>query len=345
MAAARRRRFDRSLFVDAFVFGALLFVFAATPSRVAAQQVEAPPSEEMVVNLAAGRVIVAVVKDAILIGTIENPIEVQTHPPIPVAIGTFRVEVLLGAVDWESPSSQIQLARLDRELSRIRGRAPSAPSLGGEGRSTGEAVDLEGIGQALFERFNEVTKDVHGKLDLPPGEPLAQLIVADFARDYGPEVWQLTFEVKQEMQREDYFDTHVTRPAYLQLYPPEKGKPHELVEFQYPPENPLPTLMDLLRKKDPRFEKLRSSDTKMAQVAAMLDGGQSNKIAPDDAVQFLRAALDILTPPKARQTLAIITLTDGFHWIVQPPAEPKPAPQPGEKDRPPDAPTLLGPPR
>ena len=42
-------------------------------------------------NLAAGRVIIAVVKDAIVVGTLENPIEAETRPPTPVEIETSRV--------------------------------------------------------------------------------------------------------------------------------------------------------------------------------------------------------------------------------------------------------------
>ena len=67
------------------------------PSALQAQEVTAPPSEEIVANLAAGRVIVAVVKDAIIIATVENPIESQTHPPIPVELNSRRAGVLFGA--------------------------------------------------------------------------------------------------------------------------------------------------------------------------------------------------------------------------------------------------------
>src|SRR5271155_4111551 len=99
----------------------IALAIALCPAFLPAQEVETPPSEEIVVNLAAGRVIVAVVKDAIIIATIENPIETQTHPPIPVELDSRRVGVLFGAVDWFSPSSDQQFARLDRELPHLRG--------------------------------------------------------------------------------------------------------------------------------------------------------------------------------------------------------------------------------
>src|SRR5271156_147963 len=109
---------------------ALLVAVAPGPRSLQAQEIAAPPSEEIVANLAAGRVIVAVVKDAIIVATVENPIEPQTHPPIPVQLNSRRVGVLLGAVDWFSPSSEVQLARLDQELPNLRAQiAAQAPGV------------------------------------------------------------------------------------------------------------------------------------------------------------------------------------------------------------------------
>ncbi len=138
------------------------------------------------------------------------------------------------------------------------------------------------------------------------------------------------------MQRLDYYDTHVSHPAYLQFWPPEKGQPHTLVEFQYPPEKPAPTLLDLLRQKDPRMEKICASDAKMREVADRFLEGQSGKILAADATQFLRAALAVLAPQDARQTMAVIGVETGFEWILRPPPEPKRAnAQPSNKKGPP----------
>ena len=320
---------------------ALAIAVPLSPRPATAQQVQDVPTEEVVVNFAAGRVIIAVVKDAILIGTIENQIEPQTHPPIPVQMNGKRAGVLLGAVDWFSPSSQLQLARLDAELPHLHGHfAVSNPHLN-QVQTTPEAADVEAVGQNLFERMNIVVGNLHGKLDWPPAEPVAELILADYLQGYGPEVWQLTFTLNQEMQRLDYYDTHVSHPTYLQNWPPEKGQPHTLLEFQYPPENVAPTLLDLLRQKDPRLEKLCASDAKMREVADHFLDGQSGKIIAADATQFLRAALNILAPPNARQTMASIGLDTGFEWILRPPPEPKRGTSQEEQERPADAPSLL----
>jgi len=338
-------RLRRAASISYTGIAALLVLAIGSPffSRpAAAQQVQDVPTEEVVVNFAAGRVVIAVVKDAILIGTIENKIETETHPPIPMAMNRTRAGILLGAVDWFSPSSQLQLARLDTELPHLHGHfAASGPHLN-QTQASPEASDIESIGQNLYERMNAVAGDLHGKLDWPQDEPVAQLILADYIQGYGPEVWQLTFTLKQEMQRLDYYDTHISHPAYLQSWPPEKGQPHTLVEFQYPPEKATPTLLDLLRRKDPRLEKLCASDAKMREVADRFLEGQSGKILATDATQFLRAALAVLAPQDARQTMAIIGVETGFDWILRPPPEPKRAlQQAADQERPADAPSLL----
>jgi hypothetical protein len=314
-------------------------IFSTPPA--AAQQVQDVPTEEVVVNFAAGRVVIAVVKDAILIGTIENPIEPQTHPPIPVQMNRARAGILLGAVDWFSPSSQLQLARLDTELPHLHGHfAASNPHLS-QSQATPEATDLEALGQNLFERMNAVAGNLHGKLDWPAAEPVAQLILADYLQGYGPEVWELSFTLNQEMQRLDYYDTHISHPAYLQSWPPEKSQPRTLLEFQYPPEHATPTLLELLRQKDARLEKICASDAKMREVADRLLEGQSGKIVAADATQFLRAAFTVLAPPNARETMASIGLDTGFEWILRPPPEPKRPTSQAEGERPADAPSLL----
>jgi hypothetical protein len=160
---------------------------------------------------------------------------------------------------------------------------------------------------------------------------------------YGPEVWQLTFTLKQEIMRLDYYDTHISHPVYSQIWPPEKGQPHTLMEFQYPPETAQPTLLDLLRQKDPRLAKVAASDAQMADVVKYFLEGQSNKILSADATQFLRAALTILSSANAHETMASISLESGFEWILRPPSEPKRATARKDEDRPADAPSLLKP--
>ena len=330
--------------------GVLSIIFVLGAGTVHAQETTEAPSEEIVVNFATGRVIVAVVKDAIIIATVENPIEPQTHPPIPMQLNARRVGILLGAVDWFSPSSQIQLARLDRELPHLRSQfaspVPGARAIPNQPLAQAEATDLESVGQGVLESLNRVASNLHAKVSWPPTDPIAQLILAGYVENYGPEVWQLSFPLVQEMRKLDYYDTRITRPVYLQFWPPEKDQIHTLLEFQYPPENKSPTLLELLHAKDPRLEKICASDPKMREVADRFLQGDYKKILAVDATQFLRAVISATTDPKFRQTLAVIGFESGFEWVLRPPAEPKSVapPQQAEKDRPEGAPSLLGPP-
>jgi hypothetical protein len=156
--------------------------------RAAAQAVSDSPQEEIVANLAAGRVVIAVVKDAILVGTIENPIEAQTRPPIPVPLGSRRVGVILGTVDWFSPSAQTDLARLEKELPHLRSQNVAETPHLRQGQVGAEATDIESIGLGLRDRLNQVAKLLHANIHLPPGKPVVQLIVADYIKGYGREL-------------------------------------------------------------------------------------------------------------------------------------------------------------
>jgi hypothetical protein len=310
-----------------------------------AQDTPQKPGQELVANLAAGRVVIAVVKDAILICSIENPIEAETRPPAPVEIESSRVGIILGALDWFSPSTQQDVARLNKELPHLKAYRVAVtphltPSQGGD-----EASDIEATGQGLQQRLNEIAQGLHGRLNLPANEPLAELIVADYLASYGPEVWQLTYGIKQVEQKGDYWDTRVLPPTYVQFWPPEKGHPKTLVEFNYPPENAPTPLLELLRQKDPRLEKIRNSDPQMALVATALLQGESNRLFAVDATQFLRAAMTAIAGQNSRQTMAMIGIERGFSWILPPPPEtPRPTmeqPKAAQGERPADAPSLL----
>jgi hypothetical protein len=323
----------------AMVAGASLAAF-----RTKAQEIANQPQDEIVANLAAGRVVIAVVKDAILIGTVENAIEAETRPPTPVELSGNRAAIMLGPVEWVAPASRVELAQFNRELPHLRSQAPAsrAPRLA-QGAEGNEASDIESIGQGLLERLSEVARGLHNRITLPSNEPLAELVIADYLPAYGPEVWQMSYGLEQLQQHGDYWDTRVERPKYLQFWPPEKGQPHTLVEFHYPPEQPSRSLLELLRMKDPRLEKLCVADQKMKEVADRFVAGESGKLGAAETTAFLRAALNVIAPD-ARQTMATVGRESGFAWVLKPPAEPKGPTLQREPQRPEGAPSLLHPP-
>lgn len=324
--------------IVAIAFG--IAVLCGNVQRARGQQASNTPGEETVANLAAGRIVLAVVKDAIIVGTVENPIEAETHVPEPVVLSSERFGVLLGAVEWWSPSSNLEIAQLERELPHLRTYAVAAPPHLGQSQGGDEASDIEIIGQGLLERLNQAVQGLHSDVQLAPDESLTELILADYLAGYGPEIWQLSYGLKQEQQQNDYWTSRVLQPRYEQFWPPEKGQPRTLVEFDYPSQNAPPTLLELLHNGDPRLEAIRSSDAQMGEVASRLLAGESIKLNSTDVIQFLRAALDATAPPHARETIAILKPEVGLSWILAPPPEPaRHTPQPNP-NRPANAPTL-----
>jgi hypothetical protein len=320
----------------AFVLTLSAALWICITSRTNAQSDDAQSNGEVVANLSAGRVVIAVVKDAMLVGTLENPIEVQTLPPTPVLLSSERFGVFLGPVDWWSPPSVREIGELNEELPRLHTFAVATPPHLGQSQGGDEPHEIEITGESLHQRLNALAQSLHSQLNWPPNEPFAQLIVADYFAGYGPEIWQLSYRIEQEQQDGDFWTSIVDPPTFLQFWPPEKGQPRTLVEFDYPSQNAPTSLLQLLQQQDPRVQRVVQSDPAMSDVAQHFLDGTCNKVRSADATQFLRAVLDAIAPPHARETIGILHPETGFSWILAPPRE---APVHRE-NRPPGAPTL-----
>ena len=331
----------RSFRLAAGVAICVTFCLCALPRAIAQDDSDAGV-EEVVVNQASGRVVVAVVKNAILIGTAENPVEAGTRLPIPVGLTGLRAGTILGADEWISPSLQTVLGRLDQDLPQLHSALGEEGPRLSMGAAGSEAADIEAIGKPLRQRLSTLAGNIHSSLNWPEKEPILELVIADYLEGYGPEVWQITYTISQEQQQGEYWVTNIDDPVYLQIWPPEKGDPHTLMEFSYPFNKKTVSLLDLMRQKDPRLDGLVHGDAKMADTASKFLSGDSNKIAAADATQFLRAALAAITPPNARQSMAEIREQTGFEYILAPPAEPK-APRVSQPNRPADSPSLAHP--
>jgi hypothetical protein len=296
-------------------------------------------AQEVAVNLAEGRVVVCAAKDGIVVATADTHSEPGSHQPVVVALSALRAGVLLGAVEWIQPESSDKPIRLDSELERIAG---AALNTSGRPKYNDSATDIESIGVALLERVREVAGQLHHKINIGEDEPLIRLVLVDYVPDYGPEAWTVDYHIHQDALANDYWRTRVLRPSYSQLYPPEKGQPHTLVEVRYPPANRAtaePELLDLLRRNDPRLAQLRTANEILAKSVTFVAGGESQKSVAASDADFLRAALPAVTPPETKLTMALVDFDRGFKWLIQPPASATPAPA-NEKPREPDAPTL-----
>jgi hypothetical protein len=295
-------------------------------------------AQEVAVNLAEGRVVICAAKDGIVLATMGERGEPGSRAPAVESLSALRAGVMLGAVEWVRPESGDQPIRLDIELPGI---VAAVLNTSGRPNYTDAASDIEGIGVAVLERVRQVAGLLHDKINMGEDEPLIRIVLAGYVPDYGPEAWTIDYHIAQNDLGNDYWRTRVLRPSYYQLYPPEKGQPHTLVEVRYPPANrakDAPELLDLLRQNDPRLAKVRAANENIAKSVAFVVEGQSEKSAAAFDIEFLRGALPAVTPPETKFTMALVDYDKGFRYVLEPPAEDR-APA-NAKPREPGAPTL-----
>jgi len=324
----------RSVLLRSTRLQGLLLVFSlclGTASPLRAQGRE----DEIVANLAGGRVVVHVAKDIIIFAAINQPVEGDSIPPRVVDLDFTHIGVLLGASEWRSPADPKPI-RLDRNFQRVGAVDPRNRQF-----APGEAEpDLETIGTAFLEKLRPLVAQLHHKLDFPPDEPLFQLVVIGYAPgDYGPEVWAVEYHMEQEQvatRGEEYWQTRLLRPRFTQLYPPEKHAPHLLVETRYPPELRGPTLEEMIKSNDPRITSL-AQQPRFEKVLENLRSGEAQKAVAVDSVDYMRAVLPLIAG-NAPFILGTLDEQHGLNWIV-PPAEPVEKAE-EDKNRPPEAPTL-----
>jgi len=290
-------------------------------------------ADEIVANLAGGRVIVHVAKDKIVFAAIDQPVEPSSIPPRVLSIDRSHIGILLGASEWRSPADP-KPVRLDKDFPQLSGKDPHYAVNPDE-----VAPDLDVIGVAFLERLRPLVSQLHHKIEFKPEEPIFEVVLIGYAPDdYGPEIWTIEYRIQQEeiATRGDFWQTRILRPRFIQLYPPEKHAPKTLVEIRYPNTIQGPTLQQLIQGNDPELDNLSRGDPKFSKVMENIDRGQANKAIPEDATDFLRAALPLVSE-KAKFILGTVT-ERGFDWVV-PPDEPVEKAK-EDKNKPPEAPTL-----
>jgi hypothetical protein len=289
---------------------------------------------EIVANLATGRVVFCVTKDAIIVAAAGGGGEVGSRPPAVFPVSSGRIGVLLGAVDWTTPGTA-KATRFDAELPVVAANALRRPSQ----KPSQEPSEIEDIGVGVLELIRPVVDQIHHKLDLAPDEPLVELLLADYVQDYGPEVWTLQYRVRQENLANDYWQTRILRPAYIQLYPPEKGEPRTFVETEYPANLPPLQLAARVARPDPQFDRVSHSSREVSDAIAFIAAGNSTKAASSPTVDFMRAAVPLAAGSEQNLTLAVLDMNRGFQWILAP-QEPVPPGKIQTQPTEPDAPSL-----
>jgi len=317
--------------VKNFLVRTALILLAVLPAGASTRAQE----DEIVANLAGGRAIIHVANDAILFAAIDHPLESKSVPPRVAAIDNHHIGIFFGASEWQV-TSQPKPIRLDRDIPHFGAVDTRFTSPGGAEQ------DLEQIGIAFLEKLRPLVSQLHHPIELKPDEPLFQIVLIGYApKAYGPEIWLIEYQVEQSSAaaRGVYWQTHVLRPRFTQLYPPEKHQPKTLIEVRVPANLQDIPLLGLIQQNAPAIGRLRSSDPHIGKVIDLIQKGEAQKADPVAAGDFLRAALPILAGD-AHFFLGSMTENGRFEWIV-PPDEPREKVKPAEdKNRPPDAPTL-----
>jgi hypothetical protein len=293
-------------------------------------------SGEVVATQATGRVIFCVTHDGIVVAAASGAGETGSLAPAIVPIRADFVGVLLGAVEWNTPDSSAKPTRLDAELPTVAMNA-----IGHAAKKTlDQPSDIEDIGVAMLEVLRPFVAQIHHKLELKPDEPLFELVLTDYAPNYGPEIWSLKYRIRQQNLGNDYWNSSILRPAYYQLYPPEKGQPRTFVEVRYPDGSAEATLAARLTANDPDLERIRNASQESTKALGFVSDGNSTKANASPISDFLRSAVPIVAGAQARMTLAVIDAERGFQWIL-PPEERLPPPTTKSND--PDRPSLRNP--
>jgi hypothetical protein len=283
---------------------------------------------EVVIKQAAGRVVLCVTGDTILVASIDGGGAPGSRPPAITPLGAGRLAVVLGAADWTIGDAS-KPSQLDAELARLVREATRPPSGDPQGE---QASDIESIGVTVLEYLRPMVNEIHRKLDLAADEPLLELVLAGYVRDYGPEIWRLRYRVQQRHFGNDYWDTRPLRPAYEQLYPPEKDQPQTFIETQYPPRL---APLGLLRatQTNSQLQRVRTSSEDVSKAIDSVLAGESRKAAARPVAEFLRAAIPVLAGSQASLAIGALDESDRFQWLLAP-ADPLPAPTDSEPGRP-----------
>jgi len=289
---------------------------------------------EIVANLATGRVVFCVTHDAIIVAATSGGGEVGSRPPAVLPVSSGRIGILLGAIDWTAPDTA-KTTRFDSELPAVAANALRRPSQ----KPAQEPTEIEDIGVGVLELIRPLVDQIHHKLDLAPDEPLVELILADYVLDYGPEIWNLQYRVRQENLANDYWQTRIMRPAYIQLYPPEKGQPRTFIEADYPANIPRLQLSERLAQPDPQFDRMAHSSREISQAVAFIAAGSSTKAASSPTSDFMRAAIPMAGGDEQNLLMAVLDMNRGFQWLLAP-KEPIPPGKTQTKPSEPDAPSL-----
>ena len=291
---------------------------------------------EVVATLATGQVTILVGQDGLVVAAVGNSFEPDSLPPLIVPLGERSLAIVLGADEWtEPPPASRTLLRLDRQLPHLNaGAGPNSPSL----EPSANISQLEQLGIAVLEPLRAAAGNLHSQIQLPHNLPLTELVLIHQMERQQPLVSDVSFWIRQTFWQENFWDTEVERPRFMQLYP-TKGDKSGIVQISYPPDDASPGLPVWLAHPTGPFAQAIATDPKLAAAEKEISRERLSKTPLAELVPLVKTALGTMAPAGTARALAAVDQKNGFAWIIQPPASKK-APVKQE----PGAPSLENPP-
>jgi hypothetical protein len=314
--------------------GLLGALIASAPPAASAAQVRVP---KIALRQATGRTVFTITKDTMVVAAVDDGAAAalrapgSTPPRMPgmTPLGGGRMAVVMGATDWTRDDGTPVL--LGEEMPAMARKVFSATQ--NAGPLDQSANDIEAIGVTVLEFVRPFVNDIHYKLDLAEDDPLIEILLAGYTDGYGFEIWDLKYRVTQRNLGNDYWDTRPVRPAYYQMYPPDKGKPRTFIEAQYPAKL-APLNLARAAQSDPAVARIRSSSKEINDAVTSILNGESNKANTRATEDFLRLALPVVAGAQAKLAIAAIDQQERFQWLLAPenaPAAPaQTSSQPGQ---------------
>jgi hypothetical protein len=286
---------------------------------------------------AIGRVVFCVTKDTILVAAVDDggasaplaPGGLAPRLPAIVPLGAGRIAVVMGATDWTRDDPD-KPTLLDEELPALARKAFNSTATADPLNQS--ASDIEAFGITVLEFIRPFVDDIHYKLDLAADKPLVEVLLAGYTEGYGPEIWDLHYRVQQRNLGSDYWETRPMRPAYYQLYPPDKGQPRTFIEATYPAKL-APLGLVRAARSDPAIGRIRSASQDTNEAVTSILNGESTKAATRPTEDFLRLAIPALSGAQAKLAVAALDQRYKFQWVLAPenapPAPAETSAQPG----------------
>lgn len=322
-----RRRSRHVALAAAVLLAAAMATFA---TQADAQSYSYEKVGEIAATLNSGQVAIIAGHDGFVVATIGKPYEPGDPPPRIIPLSQDDLVVALGALNWVRPPTNHSVLDLGSQLPQLMiGVNGGAPRLSGNTNFS----NLERVGLSVLGPLRKVASDLHAQLHLPKNLPLTELILVRQPIQETGNVWDLSYWLRQTFLQENFWQTEVERPRYLEMFPTRHKNPG-LFELSYPPAEQTAGPVEWLTQPTGRLAHAIAANHKLAKAQRRIAEGKTRKVKLAQLVPLVKMAIEDHVPASTPKAMAAINWNNGFAWIIKPP------PNPHAHKHPTGAPTL-----